>query len=148
MTVGNAALATAILLDLYFDREVSADQLSVSMGTMNAIAVPFGGFPMCHGSGGIAGKYAFGARTAGANVVLGVGYVLVALLAVGLVTAFPTAALGVILTLIALQLGYTSLTEAENYLLVATVGVLGVLVNLGVAFVVGIVLSQVRAQVQ
>lgn len=145
MTVGNAALATAILLELYFDRDISADQLSTSMGVMNAVAVPFGGLPMCHGSGGVAGKYAFGARTAGANIVLGVGYVLIALLAVGLVSVFPTAALGIILVLIAGQLGYTSLDEADEYLIVVTVGVLGVLVNLGVALVVGVVLYQIRS---
>ncbi|MFB6173569.1 MAG: putative sulfate/molybdate transporter, partial [Halobacteriales archaeon] len=62
MTVGNAALATSLLLGDLFDREVSADDLSTSMGAMNALAVPLGGLPMCHGSGGVAGKYAFGAR--------------------------------------------------------------------------------------
>lgn len=45
---------------------------------------------MCHGSGGIAGKYAFGTRTAAANIILGVGYVGVALLTVGLVGRLPT----------------------------------------------------------
>lgn len=145
MTVGNAALATALLLDVYFDRDVTADQLSTSMGAMNAVAVPFGGMPMCHGSGGVAGKYTFGARTAGANVVLGVGYVLVALLAVGLVASYPTAALGVILALIAIQLGHTSLSEAEDYPLVV-VGVLGVLVNLGVALGTGILVHYVRTE--
>jgi len=148
MTVGNAALATAILLGDYFDRDVSADQLSTSMGAMNAVAVPLGGFPMCHGSGGVAGKYAFGARTPGANVVLGVGYVLVALLAVGLVSAYPTAVLGVILLLIAAQLGYTGLSKTDDYLLAVGVGVLGVLVNLGVALLAGVLVHQTRAYVR
>ncbi|MFW5924090.1 MAG: putative sulfate/molybdate transporter [archaeon] len=138
MTVGNAALAASILLKDYFDRDVSADQLSQSMGVMNLIALPFGAFPMCHGSGGIAGKYAFGARTAGANVVLGMFYVGAAVFAVGLVTAYPTAVLGVVLALVALQLGRTSLEKAGTAPLVVGIGVLGVLVNLGAAFVVGI----------
>lgn len=73
MTLGNACLAASVLLSDYFNREISPDQLSASMGAMNLVAVPFGAFPMCHGSGGIAGKYAFGARTAGSNVILGVG---------------------------------------------------------------------------
>ncbi len=60
MTVGNAALATSVLLADYFDRDVSADELATSMGAMNLLAVPFGAFPMCHGSGGVAGKYASG----------------------------------------------------------------------------------------
>ncbi|KAB1187664.1 MULTISPECIES: putative sulfate/molybdate transporter [Haloferax] len=139
MTVGNAALATSVLLADYFDRDISADDLATSMGVMNLVAVPFGGFPMCHGSGGVAGKYAFGARTAGANVILGVGYILVALVAVEIVAAYPLAMLGVVLAIIALQLARTSIRETEEYVFVVGIGVLGVVVNLGVAFVVGIV---------
>lgn len=99
MTLGNACLAASVSLSDYFDRDVSPDHLSTSMGVMNLVAVPFGAFPMCHGSGGIAGKYAFGARTAGANVILGVGYVLTAVLAVGVVATYPLAMLGMILVL-------------------------------------------------
>lgn len=138
MTVGNAALAASVLLKDYFDRDISADDLSTSMGVMNLAAIPFGALPMCHGSGGIAGKYAFGARTAGANVILGLGYIAVALVAVGLVTAYPISMLGVILMLIALQLGKTSLQHTRKYSLVVGIGVFGLLVNLGVAFVAGI----------
>ncbi|KTG28677.1 putative sulfate/molybdate transporter [Haloferax profundi] len=138
MTVGNAALATSVLLADYFDRDVSADELATSMGVMNLTALPFGGFPMCHGSGGVAGKYAFGARTAAANVILGVGYVVVALVAVELVAAYPLAMLGVVLTVIALQLGRTSIRKTDEYVLVVGIGILGVVVNLGVAFVVGV----------
>ncbi|MFT4922528.1 MAG: MFS superfamily sulfate permease-like transporter [Haloarculaceae archaeon] len=138
MTLGNAALATSILLADYFDRETSADELSLSMGFMNLVAIPFGALPMCHGSGGVAGKYAFGARTVGANVILGLGYVSVALLAVQIVAAYPVAMLGVILVLIALQLGRTSLEQAEEYPLVIGIGGLGLTVNLGVAFVAGV----------
>lgn len=139
MTIGNAALATSVLLSDYFDREVSADELSTSMGAMNLLAVPFGALPMCHGSGGVAGKYAFGARTAGANVVLGIGYVAVALLGVGLVAAYPVSMLGVILALVALQLGRTSLRNAEAYPLVVGIAACGLFVNLGVAFVLGVI---------
>lgn len=141
MTVGNAALATSVLLADYFDRDVSADELATSMGAMNLLAVPLGGFPMCHGSGGVAGKYAFGARTAGANVILGVGYVVVALFAADVVAAYPVAMLGVILAIIGLQLARTSLTSlsrADGYPLVVAIGVVGVAVNLGVAFVGGV----------
>lgn len=138
MTVGNAALAASVLLSDYFDRDISADELSMSMGVMNLVAIPFGALPMCHGSGGIAGKYAFGARTAGANIILGLGYIVVALLAVDLVAAYPVSMLGVILVLIGLQLGRTSIQQTQAYPLVLGIGVLGVVVNLGVAFVIGI----------
>ncbi|WP_121820661.1 putative sulfate/molybdate transporter [Halostella salina] len=137
MTVGNAAVATAVLCVDLFDRDVSPDDLSTSMGAMTLSAVPLGGIPMCHGSGGLAGKYAFGARTGGANVVLGVLYAAVALVAGGgLVMAFPTALLGVLLVVVAAQLGRAA-AATEDYRLTAAVGVAGLLVNVGVAFVAG-----------
>lgn len=95
MTLGNACLAVSVLLGDYFDRGISPDQLASSMGVMNLAAMSFGTFPMCHGIGGIAGKYTFGARTAGSNVILGVGYILLAVLAVGIVAGYPLAMLGV-----------------------------------------------------
>ena len=138
MTVGNAALATSVLLYDYFDRDISADDLCTSMGAMNAVAIPFGALPMCHGSGGVAGKYAFGARTAGANLILGIGYIAIGILAVGLVVAYPVAMLGVILILIALQLGRTSIVQTDTVWLAVGIGVLGLLINLGLAFIIGI----------
>jgi len=36
---------------------------------MNLTSVPFGGFPMCHGSGGLAAQYRFGARTGGQTLL-------------------------------------------------------------------------------
>ncbi|MFC7131598.1 MULTISPECIES: putative sulfate/molybdate transporter [Salinibaculum] len=139
MTLGNAALATSLLLSDYFDRDVSPDALTTSMGVMNLAALPFGALPMCHGSGGVAGKYSFGARTAGANVILGLGYIAAAVLAVGLVAAYPVSMLGAILVLVGLQLGRTALEQSDEYALVGAIGVCGLLVNLGVAFVGGVV---------
>lgn len=141
MTVGNAALAASILLSDYFDRDISADALSNSMGVMNLVALPFGALPMCHGSGGIAGKYAFGARTAGANIILGVGYIAIAVTAVELVAAYPVSMLGVVLVLIGLQLGRTSIERSQAYPVVIGIGALGLVINLGVAFLVGSLLS-------
>jgi MFS superfamily sulfate permease-like transporter len=139
MTVGNAAVATALLFDDLLDADVSVDDLAGSMGGMCLVSIPLGGIPMCHGSGGLAGKYAFGARTGGANVVLG-GLYLVAVLVAGggLLAAFPMALLGVLLALIAVQLADAA-RETDGVLLTAGVGVLGLLVNVGVAFVVGAV---------
>lgn len=136
MTVGNAAVATSLLLSDYYDADVSADELSTSMGVMNLFAIPLGVMPMCHGSGGVAGKYAFGARTAGANVILGVIYAAAAVLAVGIVAAFPLPMLGVVLGLIAIELGRAGL-DTEHFSFTLAIGLLGVVTNIGIAFVVG-----------
>lgn len=137
MSVGNAAVATSLLLDDYFDADVSADELATSMGVMNLVAVPLGGMPMCHGSGGVAGKYAFGARSAGANLILGMLYAVVAVVAVDVVAAFPLPVLGVILVLVALELGRAGL-DTDHLPLTLSVGLLGLLTNVGIAFVVGV----------
>ncbi len=138
MTVGNAAVATSLLLSEYFEADVPADDLATSMGAMNLLAVPLGGMPMCHGSGGVAGKYAFGARTAGANLILAALYVLAAVLAVELVAAFPLSMLGVVLALVAVELGRAGL-DTDCLPLTLAVGVLGLLTNVGLAFVAGTV---------
>ena len=142
MTLGNAALATAILCGDLYDRRVSADDLSQSMGATCLAAVPIGGIPMCHGSGGLAGKYAFGAQTAGANVLLGVGYLGLALVAGGaLLAAFPLALLGVLLVVVAIELGRSAFAPVSgrwSLAMVLGIGAVGVLVNVGVAFVLGI----------
>ncbi len=142
MTVGNAAVATALLCSDLFDREVSADRLAESMGVMTLVAIPIGGLPMCHGSGGLAGKHAFGARTGGANLILGVGYLALALVA-GVVLAFPMAALGVLLAIVAYDLARTALAS-DDRLLTVGVGVLGLVANIGAAFVIGAVAGWVR----
>jgi len=138
MTVGNAAVATSLLVEEYFGADASPDDLSTSMGAMNLLAVPLGAMPMCHGSGGVAGKYAFGARTATSNLILGGLYFLLAVVAVDAVAAFPMAVLGVVLVLVAVELGRSGL-DTPDPLLTGVVGVVTLLVNVGVAFGVGIV---------
>jgi len=66
------------------------------------IAPLFGGIPVCHGSGGMAGHYAFGARTGGSVVIYGSCFVLAGLLFSGsfdqIVHLFPKSILGVLLS--------------------------------------------------
>ena len=138
MTIGNAALATALLFSDLLDAEVAPDELSTSMGLMNLIAVPLGGIPMCHGCDGVAGKHAFGARTGGANVVLGVGYLVAAPFATpALIAAFPLAMLGALLAVVAVSLA-RNVTDSGNRALSVGIGLLALATNLGVAFLAGI----------
>lgn len=137
MTVGNAAVATSLLLSDFYDSDVSADELASSMGVMNLVAIPLGAMPMCHGSGGVAGKYAFGARTAGSNLILGAIYATAAVVAVGIVAAFPLSMLGVVLALIAVELGRAGL-NSDQLAVTIGVGVIGLVTNVGVAFVLGV----------
>jgi hypothetical protein len=146
MTVGNAAVATALLCDELFDADVSPDELAGSMGAMNLLAVPLGGAPMCHGSGGLVGKHAFGARTGGANLVLAGLYLLAALVA-PLWTGFPMAMLGVLLLAVAAHLARVASTT-DDRALAAGMAVVAVLANVGVAFLAGVVAERLLARVR
>jgi hypothetical protein len=137
MTVGNAAIATSLLLSDLYEVDVSADRLAESMGVMNLLAVPLGAVPMCHGSGGLAGKHAFGARTGATNLVAGAFYVGLALVA-GLLFAFPMALLGVLLLVVAASLARVAFGSTDRPLFVGAVGAVAVATNVGVAFVAGI----------
>lgn len=138
MTIGNAAVATSLLLADYYDRAIAPDDLATSMGAMNVLAVPIGMAPMCHGSGGVAGKYAFGATSYRANIILGGLYLGLALFAGSLIVAFPMALLGVVLVVISLQLAKTSL-QTDHYAISIGVAVLSVGTNLGVGFIAGVI---------
>lgn len=138
MTIGNAALVTSLMFSDLFDEDVSPDELSTSMGATNLLAIPAGGIPMCHGCDGVAGKYTFGARTGGANVVLGMLYLGAAFFATAtLLGAFPLAMLGVLLVIISMSLGKSVLQSTAPSLSVG-IGILTMLTNLGIAFIAGI----------
>jgi predicted benzoate:H+ symporter BenE len=109
LTITNATIATAALIKTYWpDRPVTARNLSWNQGIMNAVLPFFGGMPMCHGAGGLAGQYYFGARTGGTNLIEGaieiaLGLFLASSIA-GLFSAFPGAIIGAMMFLVGIEL--------------------------------------------
>ena len=90
LSLGNSVLATKqVVADLFPDREpLSVRRIGTTYALMNLVAAPLGGIPVCHGSGGIAGHYAFGARTGASGIIYGTFLVLSGLLLVGEPAAF------------------------------------------------------------
>ena len=83
MTIGNAVIAYADLSDEYFRgaaAKVTYRSACISMAAANLISFLLGGMPLCHGAGGLAAHYRFGARTAGSNLIIGVVFILLAIL--------------------------------------------------------------------
>ncbi|MCS7220793.1 MAG: putative sulfate/molybdate transporter [Anaerolineae bacterium] len=102
LSLGNSILATRqIAEDLFPDRPLTVRQLSFTYALMNLVNPFFGGIPTCHGSGGMAGHYAFGARTGGSVIIEGALYVLLGLFFgrgfETVIKVFPLPILGVIL---------------------------------------------------
>jgi MFS superfamily sulfate permease-like transporter len=87
---------------------VTERQLAVNMGVMNLAVSFFGGMPMCHGAGGLAGQYYFGARTGGANIIEGtIEIVLGVFFAASIATAFaafPGGILGAMMLAVGVEL--------------------------------------------
>jgi len=109
LTATNAVIATAALISSYWpDRRVTERQLSFNMGVMNVIVPFFGGMPQCHGAGGLAGQYYFGARTGGTNVMEGLIEVAFGLFLgssiVALFSAFPMPIVGAMMVVVGIEL--------------------------------------------
>jgi MFS superfamily sulfate permease-like transporter len=142
LTVTNAILATSLLTRDLFRSEVSPARLSRTIGLMNLTSVPFGGFPMCHGAGGLAGQYRFGARTGVANIFAGLIFLAIALFFAGpaVLTLIPAGIFGALLLYTALELGRHSL-KRDSLVVALAMGAVALASSMTVAFVAGIVLA-------
>lgn len=102
LSLGNSILATKqIAHDHFPEKNLTVDKIGRTYALMNLVAPFFSGIPVCHGSGGMAGHYAFGARTGGSVVIYGTLYLILGLFLSGvfvqIVNIFPKPMLGVIL---------------------------------------------------
>jgi MFS superfamily sulfate permease-like transporter len=114
LTLTNAVVLTALIAGDYFgDRaaHVTPARLSITSGLANLLLTPLGALPMCHGAGGLAAHYRFGARSGTAPLMLGLALLVFALLPGGLglaiLAAIPAAALGALLLMAAGELALT-----------------------------------------
>jgi MFS superfamily sulfate permease-like transporter len=148
LTLGNAVIAiTAENNHLFPDRPVTEKKIAISQGIMNLVSPIFGGIPMCHGAGGMAGHVRFGAKTGGSLVILGTILVLTALFLSDSVAlffnAFPDAVLGVILFFAGSELAITVKDigdkKSDVYVMIIVAGF--AMWNMGAAFLIGVILD-------
>jgi len=146
MTLGNAVIAYSDLSKDYFgdaSGKVTYRSACVSMAFANFISFLMGGMPLCHGAGGLAAHYRFGARTAGSNLIIGSIFVLLAVLfgrhLLSIVYLLPMSILGVLLLFAGSQLALTLLDIKARKDLFVVMVMLGITLasNLAVGFVVG-----------
>jgi MFS superfamily sulfate permease-like transporter len=151
LTLGNAVIAIKEENNRLFpDHPVTENEVATSTGVMNLLSAACGGVPMCHGAGGMAGHVAFGAKTGGAPIILGVVLLLVAFFLSGsvgvILTLFPRAVLGVILFLTGAQLALRSCdfskNKEERFITLVTTAFS--LWNVGLAFVAGMMLAYLK----
>ncbi len=150
MTLGNAVIAQHDLAKSYFgDRanRVTYRALATSQGLANLGAFLLQGMPMCHGAGGLAAHYRFGARTAGNNIIIGSFFLGVALLfgesSIEILKLLPFSILGVLLFIAGAEL-MTMIKDlkgkSEFYVPLVMLGIT-LMSNLAWAFVIGLILA-------
>ena len=75
---------------------------------LNVILPFLGGMPTCHGAGGLAGQYYFGARTGGTNIIEGLIEIVMGLFfsasIASLFSVFPGAIIGAMMFMIGIEL--------------------------------------------
>ena len=150
MTLGNAVIAQADLSKDYFGdaaQKMTYTSLCISMAIGNVLSFIFGGMPMCHGAGGLAAHYRFGAKTAGSNLIIG-GLMAGLVLLLGksflyILFLIPMSILGVLLIFAGSQLAMTILDMNTRNEIFVVVSILAVTLasNLAVGAAIGIVLA-------
>ncbi|MBW2434130.1 MAG: putative sulfate/molybdate transporter [Deltaproteobacteria bacterium] len=150
MTVGNAVIAYTDLSESYFKEQsnkVTYRSATISMALANFLSSTFGGMPLCHGAGGLAAHYRFGARTAGSNIMIGGIFIILAVLlgdrSLAIINLLPLAVLGILLLFAGGELCLTILDLTTRKDLFVSLVILGITLatNLAAGFIVGIAVA-------
>jgi SulP family sulfate permease len=150
MTLGNAVLAYTDLSKEYFQEKshrVTNRSACISIALANITSFFLGGMPLCHGAGGLAAHYRFGARTSGSNLMIGTLFLLLACVLgqdiINLLNLLPLSVLGVLLLFSGTQLAMTIIDLNERKDIFVAVLILGITLasNLAAGFLVGIIVA-------
>jgi SulP family sulfate permease len=155
LTIGNAILGTADACQTYFQndkntKKVTPRNLSLSMGMINILIGFFGGIPLCHGAGGLAAHYRFGARTGGSNIMIGLIFLVIALLfgqiSISLLSLIPNAILGTLLFFAGIELALLIRDVADKkdlFIAIIVAGIGFVTTNMGIALIAGFIVEKI-----
>jgi hypothetical protein len=149
LTLANVMVATVVLIrDLFPEKanSIDANSLAFNMGAMNLINPFFGGIPLCHGSGGLAAQYAFGARTGGSMILEGIMELILGLFFSETLflffTEFPQAILGAMLIYTAFLLGKVSFKDfrLKPFVIILISAISCFIFNIAIGFIIGLIL--------
>lgn len=152
LTLGNSMVATADLAEEYFGtaaKKVTYRNLAGTISVGNFFAGLMMGMPLCHGCGGLTAHYRFGARTARANLIIGIVLISIALLfarmSPHLLSTVPLPFFGV--TLLYVGISHTLLArdmrKGQDIAIIIAMGLVTLFYkNLTVALFVGIALRE------
>jgi MFS superfamily sulfate permease-like transporter len=134
-TLNSVVAVCALSLDLFPHRPAPPRKVAISVGLMNLVSGWFGAMPMCHGAGGLAGQYRFGARSSASILFLGGAKLLLAVFFGGslltLLHVYPNSILGVLLTISGLELALVATDQTERVAATIMLGTAGGVLALG-----------------
>ena len=150
LTLGNSVFATAETARESFGDEavrMTPRRLCISLALANLAAGAFGAMPLCHGSGGLTAHHRFGARSAGATVIAGGLYILLAFVcadrAPAVLRVIPSAALGAMMVYVGVCHALLLRGLTERVWLAWAVGLVGLLTgNLAWALGLGLLVEE------
>lgn len=145
LSLANSVLATKqVAADLFPERPLTVRRIGLTYSLMNLVNPFLGGAPTCHGSGGMAGHYAFGGRTGGSVVIYGFIFLVLGLFFSGgfqnMIEIFPLPVLGILLlfeSLTLLLLVRDTAPDRTDFAIAALVGLSALFLPYG--YVVGMV---------
>lgn len=147
LSITNAVMAPATLIRDYFpEKAVDERKLMLNMGFMNTAASFLGGMPMCHGAGGLAGQYYFGARTGGTPIMEGLIEVAIGLFLsqsiADMMAAFPMPLIAGMMLLVGIELA-RHVIGLRGWKLGLAVGTaaLSVATNMAIGFAAGLIVT-------
>ena len=150
LTLGNSVFAAAETARESFGEQaarMTPRRLCVSLALANLAAGAIGAMPLCHGSGGLTAHRRFGARSAGATVIAGAFYILLALVfadrAPAVLRAVPPAVLGAMMVYVGVCHALLLRGLTERLWLAWAVGLVGLITgNLALALGFALVVEE------
>ena len=150
LTLGNAIFAASESCHSLWGNQakrVSPSRLGLSIGISDLFIGLFGGFPVCHGAGGIAAHAQFGGKTGGTTIIIGMILVITAILKplTGILFLIPVPILGAMLLFDSWRMImlFRKSTYKIEIGIALIVGIISFLTrNLALALVIGILLER------
>ena len=150
LTLGNAVYAASDACCTFWpdrSRRTTPARLGLSIGISNIAIGLTGGFPICHGAGGIAAHARFGGRTGGTTMLLGGILLLCALIRplTNILFSIPIPVLGALLIFTSWRLIVLvhDLKSAPELITASVVGLLSLITrNLTIALIAGFLVEQ------
>lgn len=156
LTLTNAVIAISAMASEKFpeDKEkFTPKRLATSSGLANLLLAPFGATAMCHGAGGLAVQYHFGARTWVATTIFGTACLLIALLwgdgIASILSLIPLALLGSLLAIAGTQLAWSKrFIDGRPFCIfvILSTAAICLIVNTAAGLAVGVILEMGRRQ--